>query len=197
MQGKVIKYNASRGFGFISCDKLKDDIFVHIKNVTNARNLKVGQKVTFEVENTPKGLAAISVKAAGGTKTLFTVLVVLSLLVIAVLFAVAYKAGSVGVLPMYLAIINVFTFLMYGYDKAVAGTGKSRIPEARLHFFAMIGGSPAGLVAQKFFRHKTVKGSFQFAYWAIVVLQIGLLWFYFNDQQKFIDFVNLVWSYVS
>lgn len=76
----------------------------------------------------------------------------------------------------YLVAVNLVTFLFYGYDKLIAGTSLLRIPEAILHALAVAGGSPAGLVAQRVFRHKTVKGSFQLVYWLIVVLQLGVLW---------------------
>ena len=67
MKGTVIKYNGSRGFGFIRCEKLEADIFVHIKSVTNAKHLIIGQEVSFEVDETPKGLAAVSVKVGGSS----------------------------------------------------------------------------------------------------------------------------------
>ena len=68
MKGTVIKYNGSRGFGFIRCEKLEDDIFVHIKSVTNAKHLTIGDKVSFEVDETPKGLAAVSVKVGDSSE---------------------------------------------------------------------------------------------------------------------------------
>ena len=73
--------------------------------------------------------------------------------------------------PCYLLFINCFTFLTYGYDKRAARKGKWRVRESRMHLLALLGGSPAALAAQKCFRHKTVKRSFQFTYWAIVILQ--------------------------
>ena len=68
MKGTIIKYNGSRGFGFIRSEELDKEIFVHIKSVTNAKHLTVGDLVTFETEETPKGLAAVSVKVGGEEK---------------------------------------------------------------------------------------------------------------------------------
>ncbi|MBT8142937.1 MAG: DUF1294 domain-containing protein [Gammaproteobacteria bacterium] len=184
MQGKVVKYNASKGYGFIRCDEFKDDIFVHIKNVNNARKLRSGQTVSFEVQETPKGLAAVSVKSSSVNKTIFTTFVVLSLLITAASFVGAYTYGKTGLLPVYLVVINVSTFLMYGYDKSVAGTHKARVPEDRLHLFALLGGSPAAFAAQKFFRHKTMKKSFKIMYWVIVIIQAGLFWIYWQEWDK-------------
>jgi len=74
-----------------------------------------------------------------------------------------------------LAGVNAATILLYGYDKAVAGGAKLRVPENVLHLLAFLGGSPAALLSQVLFRHKTVKTSFRRTYWMIVVLQLAIL----------------------
>lgn len=73
---------------------------------------------------------------------------------------------------LYLAAVNAATFFAYAYDKRAARRRKGRIRESTLHGLALIGGSPAALVAQQLFRHKNAKRSFQLVYWAIVVLQV-------------------------
>lgn len=70
-----------------------------------------------------------------------------------------------------LAGVNVATLALYAYDKAVAGGRWRRVPERTLHLFALIGGTPAALLGQIWFRHKTVKRSFQAVFWLIVVAQ--------------------------
>lgn len=75
----------------------------------------------------------------------------------------------------YLAGINLAALVLYGYDKAVAGGTRTRVPEAVLHGVAFLGGSPAALAAQRLFRHKTVKPSFQLAFRLIVAAQILIL----------------------
>jgi uncharacterized membrane protein YsdA (DUF1294 family) len=70
-----------------------------------------------------------------------------------------------------LAIVNAATILLYGYDKAVAGGTRSRVPENVLHLLALLGGSPAAFLSQRLFRHKTVKPGFRRVFWLIVVLQ--------------------------
>ena len=85
----------------------------------------------------------------------------------------------------YLIATNVVTFLFYGYDKWIAGSSFTRLPEKVLHGLAVLGGSPAALIAQKLFRHKTIKKSFQIVYWLIVVIQIvGLVWFFSFSAAK-------------
>jgi uncharacterized membrane protein YsdA (DUF1294 family) len=107
-----------------------------------------------------------------------------------VLVAAVVVAGGVALAaylrihPLFgaLAGVNVATILLYGYDKAVAGTGRLRVPENVLHLLALFGGSPAALLGQTVFRHKTVKTSFRRVYWLIVVLQLGVItaaaWFW-------------------
>jgi uncharacterized membrane protein YsdA (DUF1294 family) len=74
-----------------------------------------------------------------------------------------------------LAGINVATMVLYGYDKAVAGGARLRVPENVLHLLAFLGGSPAALLSQVLFRHKTLKPSFRRTWWLIVALQIAML----------------------
>jgi uncharacterized membrane protein YsdA (DUF1294 family) len=61
---------------------------------------------------------------------------------------------------IYLAAINLITFILYGVDKRRAVKGAYRIPEARLHLFALLGGFVGGIIAMQIFRHKTRKASF-------------------------------------
>lgn len=63
--GTVKWFNESKGFGFISQDDGGPDVFVHFRSIsgTGFKTLSEGQKVTFEVEDGPKGLQATSVTA--------------------------------------------------------------------------------------------------------------------------------------
>ena len=73
-------------------------------------------------------------------------------------------------MPAWLAwwlALNLATALLYGYDKAIAGGNRRRIPERTLLAFALVGGSPGALLAMRVFRHKTAKPSFRRAMAAI------------------------------
>ena len=66
--------------------------------------------------------------------------------------------------------INVVTYFLYARDKRRAQAGAWRIAETTLHLVALLGGWPAAFLAQRRFRHKISKTSFQVAYWLIVAL---------------------------
>lgn len=57
MEGTVKKWLEFRGFGFIEVEGRDDDIFVHHTELNDVSSLTSGQKVEFEIEDTPKGQA--------------------------------------------------------------------------------------------------------------------------------------------
>jgi len=62
--GTVKWFNEAKGYGFISRDA-GDDVFVHYSAIEGGgfRTLRENQRVEFAVEQTPKGLQAIHVRA--------------------------------------------------------------------------------------------------------------------------------------
>ena len=72
----------------------------------------------------------------------------------------------------YLLAINLLTFVLYGIDKYKAKHKHWRIPEAMLLWLAMLGGSPAALVAMHLFHHKTLHKKFRYGVPAILIIQI-------------------------
>jgi uncharacterized membrane protein YsdA (DUF1294 family) len=66
--------------------------------------------------------------------------------------------------------LSVVAFFVYRSDKRGAQAGEWRVPEATLHFIALIGGWPGAFLAQRVFRHKTSKLSFQFVFWIVVLV---------------------------
>lgn len=59
--GTVKFFNGKAGYGFIARDGEKD-IFVHVKQVKKAADLREGDKVTFGVDQGPRGPFATDVE---------------------------------------------------------------------------------------------------------------------------------------
>ncbi len=58
--GTVKFFNNSKGFGFITPDDGSKDVFVHQNSLTE--EITEGDKVSYDVEESPKGLNAVNVK---------------------------------------------------------------------------------------------------------------------------------------
>ncbi|QIA66097.1 cold shock domain-containing protein [Vibrio astriarenae] len=60
--GTVKWFNETKGFGFISQEN-GEDLFVHFRSIVSDgfKTLNEGQKVSFDVENGPKGPQAANV----------------------------------------------------------------------------------------------------------------------------------------
>lgn len=58
--GTVKFFNTSKGFGFITPDDGSKDVFVHQNGLTD--EISEGDKVSYDVEESPKGLNATNVK---------------------------------------------------------------------------------------------------------------------------------------
>lgn len=62
----VIKKKTDKGFGFISIEGQDKDVFFHSKSLVDVTfdELREGDSVSFEVEDSPKGKNAVSVRKA-------------------------------------------------------------------------------------------------------------------------------------
>ena len=76
---------------------------------------------------------------------------------------------------IYLVIINVVTFFMYGIDKWKAKHTKWRIPEATLLGMAVIGGSIGAWLGMKVWHHKALHKKFKFGVPAIIIIQLLII----------------------
>ena len=74
----------------------------------------------------------------------------------------------------YFGIMNLTGFILMGADKRKAVRNAWRIPEARLFFCALLGGSLGTLAGMYHFRHKTRHWYFVWGIPAILILQILL-----------------------
>ncbi|NOY88353.1 MAG: cold shock domain-containing protein [FCB group bacterium] len=65
-KGKVKYFNDKKGWGFISCDGLDKEVYVHYTqiNMEGYKTLKVGQEVIYDLANTDRGYQAKNVSLA-------------------------------------------------------------------------------------------------------------------------------------
>lgn len=60
--GKVKFFNEEKGFGFIIPDNGGENVFVHKTGLPKSLKIREGDRVTFEVQETDRGLKAINVE---------------------------------------------------------------------------------------------------------------------------------------
>ena len=82
---------------------------------------------------------------------------------------------------VYFLVINILSFLIFGVDKALAVTNKSRISEMTLLVLILIGGTLGGLIAMPLFRHKISKISFLLKFSGVAVFQLLLIGMFLKD----------------
>ncbi len=81
---------------------------------------------------------------------------------------------------LYIIIVNILAFSLYGIDKALAKARKFRISEAFLLWAAAIGGSIGAALAMAAFHHKTQKKKFLICIPLIILIQAAIaVWFIF------------------
>ena len=86
------------------------------------------------------------------------------------------KNALLTVLCIYLVVVNLAAFLLYGSDKRRAKRRQWRVSERNLFLAAILGGSIGALAGMRVFRHKTRHWYFRFGIPLILVLQVLLVW---------------------
>ncbi len=189
-QGRITTWTDDKGFGFITPNGGGEKVFVHISSFSNRqRRPKGNELVTYELKIDGKGRAqANTVAFVGETPTPSAPPGRSN---IPPLFAVCFLAFVVGaviagrlpvvVLALYL-VASLVAFFAYAFDKSAALRNQWRTQESTLHLFALLGGWPGALAAQRLLRHKSAKASFQATFWATVVLNCGALGWLFSPS---------------
>jgi uncharacterized membrane protein YsdA (DUF1294 family)/cold shock CspA family protein len=175
--GTITTWKNDKGFGFITPDQGGQPVFFHISDLLNnqarpGEQMKVRFTLNYDQHQRPRAtnirltqsrtaLPALPFVTAGAfllILTLWTSIVPLPLWV-----------------PVIYVLVSLITFSVYGSDKANAEQGTRRVPEATLHLLEFLGGWPGALVAQAYYRHKTIKASFQADYLIAVIANLLVL----------------------
>lgn len=196
-QGKITDWKDDKGFGFVTPNAGGQRVFIHIKSFSKREQRPVGNElVTYELTHDTKGrpqansVAFVGSRATPGSRAgqaNAPLVLAKAPLIMAGTFLV-FVAASVfaGKLPIaivwiYLA-ASLVAFIAYALDKSAARADRWRTKESTLHLFALAGGWPGALAAQKLLRHKSSKPSFQFVFWVTVILNCCVLAWFFSTS---------------
>jgi uncharacterized membrane protein YsdA (DUF1294 family)/cold shock CspA family protein len=175
MKGRVIDWNDDKGFGFLRTAELPNDVFFHIKDVKDKRHdIAVGRKADFEVTKGRDGKSrAIKVRLqAPALSWVFSVPVIATIL--APFIGAALVFNRYPYLLLIALLVSVITFYLFRWDKRQAQINGRRVAEFQLHLWELMGGWPGSLLAQRLYRHKIRKRSYQVKYWLMVSLHVCL-----------------------
>lgn len=84
---------------------------------------------------------------------------------------------TIQLLLIWMGVLSILAFVLYGWDKALAKLRRRRIPEAALLGCALVGGGAGALLGMALFRHKIRKGAFRYGVPLMLCVQAGLLTF--------------------
>lgn len=77
-------------------------------------------------------------------------------------------------------ILNAFSYVLMLADKQQAILKRQRVPESTFMLCSMLGGWPMIYMAMYVFRHKTKKASFGFKIFFGMLVNIALIWIYYQ-----------------
>ena len=87
----------------------------------------------------------------------------------------------------WLVFVNVFTFGLFAYDKYCAQHDKWRIPEAKLLFWAALGGALGAGLAMEICHHKTLHLKFKFGVPLLLFVQIILIGLFLTNPDNILE----------
>ncbi len=183
--GRITGLKDDKGFGFVTPHAGGSRAFVHIKAFQAATRRPVeGDLVSYATQVDAQGrLNAIEVRFAGQRMGVQKALRSKPpMRVPRTAMGAGFLVGALvlmleGTVPAFLPLaylsMSGVSWIAYALDKHAAGKrGWRRTPEATLRMLDLLGGWPGGLIAQQQLRHKTVKPSFQRAFWLSVIANL-------------------------
>lgn len=188
MKGRVVEWNDSKGYGFISALNGELRVFLHISTLKNKnRRPMIGDEVSFDINEEIKGrFNANNVSIAGVNTIPSTIMFCVIYLVLASVALVMFN-GEKMFLVLYLG-MSLLTYAMYAVDKNAAKKGNWRTSENTLHVLSLLGGWPGALFAQNQFRHKSKKQPFKTILWITIFMNIGAFtWTFTSSGTMFVQ----------
>jgi len=186
-QGRITQWLDDKGYGFITPNGGGTRVFMHISSLApNQRrprgNELVHYEMTLDQQRRPNahGVQYVARSGARGFPALGAIVAPgISVAFFAFLIgAVLRERLPVAVLLWYLA-ASLLTIAAYRQDKLLSIERKRRLREKHLHLGELLGGWPGALVAQRWWRHKSQKTSFQAEFWLMVTINLAALaWLY-------------------
>ena len=181
MEGIITEWDDERGFGFLETTEVKDRIFVHISAFESSLNRpQVGDEISFVMGRDEQGReraihAAFLFPPAenqrkSSTRQGLNALFMLFMVAFSSLLLMAITPPMTWPVLAAILILSPVTFVIYGRDKIAAINHRWRTPEATLQLLALCGGWPGALIAQRHYRHKTSKLSFQVMFYLMITI---------------------------
>jgi uncharacterized membrane protein YsdA (DUF1294 family)/cold shock CspA family protein len=195
--GELVQWNNKSGYGFVR-DEAGRDYYVHVSKMLNGARPRLGDRLSFEVAQGRKGrpsaieialdtppppppLPPQTLRAAIGPvieteadRTLGLRTAAATMMTMLILLAISWGHAGLGVGLLY-TLMGAGSALLYRFDKLYALQGRWRVSETNLHTVDLAFGIIGGLLAQEFYRHKTIKPRFVATTWGIALLHTLLL----------------------
>ena len=185
-QGKIVKWNDDKGFGFIAPNSGDKEIFLHISAFSDTKiRPEINALISYAIDKDKAGrtkathvayvTVSLNLTTHEDAQKISPIFVTFVLLFLVFITERALK----GFLPHFFPFIfigeNLIVFLYYYQDKTAAKKHEWRTSESTLHFFSLIGGWGGAYIAQRMFRHKYKKAEFMSMYALTVFINCALI----------------------
>jgi uncharacterized membrane protein YsdA (DUF1294 family)/cold shock CspA family protein len=179
-RGRLVRWDAGRGFGFVAPDDGGRDRFLHVRDLPRGARPHVGARVRYvpgvDDRGRPRAEAARlggPLRAALGAALRTGGGLAIAVVPLAVLAASAAAGRIPWLVPAGVAVASGVAAGLYVRDKTAARAERRRISESTLHLWALVGGWPGAWCAARLLRHKTRKASFRALFAVTVVLNLA------------------------